>query len=174
MSPNVLRFIFARTFRGYPISTAPVKAIRLIGSIPCKPCSRIPRTLLTRRADGEAPNLERPFPRAQPAGAADRPVGISRANDDRVPGSAMDCSVWLTVRPRRTDCRTDPLRSSQRLGQIHPPAKPCHCYQSCLLYHAQPGTANGHGWIDDTRRREAASEENGAKLLKSLCLGAAV
>lgn len=45
-----------------------------------------------------------------------------------------------------------------------------------LVYYTMPNRElqTGHGFIDDTRRREAASEENGAKLLKSLCLGTAV
>jgi hypothetical protein len=60
MSPNLLRPVFARTFRDYLNSMAPVKVKRLTRSIPGVPFvhNRMP---FCNEGNRKAPNLERPF-----------------------------------------------------------------------------------------------------------------
>jgi hypothetical protein len=62
MSPNLLRPVFARTFRDYLNSMAPVKVKRLTRSIPGVPFVHYRISLLYRR-EMEGAKLRKTFPR---------------------------------------------------------------------------------------------------------------
>jgi hypothetical protein len=83
---------------------------------------------------GKRQTFERPFREHNSRGRLTAHEEFSRHAKPSTP-LAMDCSVWLTVRPWRTECRTDPLRSPSQPDHENPSAKPCHCYQSFPLYH---------------------------------------
>src|ERR1700728_251565 len=86
------------------------------------PC---PLILQCRGGRGRTPNFKRPLREQNSRG---RLIAQGKLQAKVLPDSqfAMDCSVWLTVRPKRNDCRTDLLRFSSQLGQTHPATKPCH------------------------------------------------
>jgi hypothetical protein len=145
-SSNLLRPVFARTFRLYRKLPVGVKRIPVDSADTPHTFRKSPPGPVSKGGGrGKAPNFKRPNLRAKLAILVrGRLVAQGKIQDENRPDSrfAMDCSVWLTVGLRHNDCRTDLLRSSSRLGQNHPLAKPCHCFLSRLLYHVKTQTAN--------------------------------
>lgn len=165
-----MRFIFARTFRDYPISVAPVKVKRLTCLTPCRAVRVLPRPFCVERNSGKRQTLK-DLSRAQLAGRLTAHKEFSRHAKPSTP-LAMDCSVWLTVRPWRTECRTDPLRSlHNRITRTRPrsPATAINLvYFTMTGCESQTDGRRATGLMVREGREGPQAVENGAKLSKFL------
>jgi len=115
MSPNLLRPVFARTFRDYLNSMAPVKVKRLTRSIPGVPFvhNRMP---FCNEGNRKAPNLERPFREHNSRGRLTARVEIQRAAKSPRLRLAMDCFCLAYRALCATTVEQIPLRSTKLWG----------------------------------------------------------
>jgi hypothetical protein len=149
---------------------APVKVKRLTCLTPWVPSARYRRPFCGRETR-KAPNFERPCREQNSRGRLTAQREYSRQTATPIPGcNGLFCLAYRAPLAHRVSNRSASLSSQP--DHKNPSAKPCHCYQSCLLYHDWLRIANRRAegdWIDGTRGTGGPQAvENGAKLLKFL------